>query len=327
MSTSRRQFLRKAWGAIAIVPILSRCTYDTLPPILEVLSPIGGESLVPHTTHAIRWKAVGAGSLLIELSADGAKSWTNIAEQVPPEPEFFEWKVPKVQSDNCRIRISDMQNSELQDESDAFFGIQSVLRLTYPNGGESLMPGTKENIRWEAAGVGTLLIELSINAGAFWTKIAENVPAEKGFYEWTLPGRNSTQCLIRLTETANPSLRDESDAFFNIFESYTIELSEHPELRQPEGFKVFVNVAFIDFAVVAISETVFRIMSLACTHAGCQVQWIGTIFECPCHGSTFDKKGCVLRGPAVMPLWVYEYELNAAKDTLTVFNRIKPANC
>ncbi len=40
-----------------------------------------------------------------------------------------------------------------------------------------------------------------------------------------------------------------------------------------------------------------------CTHAGCAVSSVadGKIV-CPCHGSTFDLEGAVLKGPATKPL-------------------------
>ncbi|MFH0960190.1 MAG: Rieske 2Fe-2S domain-containing protein [Pseudomonadota bacterium] len=37
-----------------------------------------------------------------------------------------------------------------------------------------------------------------------------------------------------------------------------------------------------------------------CTHLGCKHKWNPEkqIFECPCHGSEFDIRGAVVRGPA-----------------------------
>lgn len=39
-----------------------------------------------------------------------------------------------------------------------------------------------------------------------------------------------------------------------------------------------------------------------CTHLQCPIQWAGTEFACPCHGSTFAEDGRVLGGPAPRPL-------------------------
>lgn len=56
-------------------------------------------------------------------------------------------------------------------------------------------------------------------------------------------------------------------------------------------------------ALIAVNPT--------CPHAGCDVVWQAsqTIFVCPCHNSRFAADGSVTRGPAAMPLAVYEAEI------------------
>jgi len=51
------------------------------------------------------------------------------------------------------------------------------------------------------------------------------------------------------------------------------------------------------------SEGLFAISSI-CTHLGCNVRWgeDSNGFECPCHGSSFDKNGKNTGGPAPKPL-------------------------
>ena len=47
----------------------------------------------------------------------------------------------------------------------------------------------------------------------------------------------------------------------------------------------------------------FHAISTVCTHLGCNVNHEeGDGFTCPCHGSTYDERGEVTRGPAAWPL-------------------------
>lgn len=47
-----------------------------------------------------------------------------------------------------------------------------------------------------------------------------------------------------------------------------------------------------------------RTFSANCTHLGCLVSWdpLEQVWQCPCHGSVFDREGRVMHGPAVRDL-------------------------
>jgi Rieske Fe-S protein len=55
-------------------------------------------------------------------------------------------------------------------------------------------------------------------------------------------------------------------------------------------------------AVVRNRGGKFTAISLKCTHLGCTVEQKGDAFECPCHGSRYDDKGQLVRGPATKSL-------------------------
>jgi nitrite reductase/ring-hydroxylating ferredoxin subunit len=65
------------------------------------------------------------------------------------------------------------------------------------------------------------------------------------------------------------------------------------------------GVAFVppgrSVALFRDAEGVFAI-STVCTHLGCIVKHAAGGFECPCHGSRFDDRGGVAKGPAPSPL-------------------------
>lgn len=70
----------------------------------------------------------------------------------------------------------------------------------------------------------------------------------------------------------------------------------------------------------------FRAISAICTHLGCTVRWVGQDMEwkCPCHGSVFNDKGGVIRGPAARPLSWYGVSIAADGQLLVDENEVVP---
>jgi Rieske Fe-S protein len=78
-----------------------------------------------------------------------------------------------------------------------------------------------------------------------------------------------------------------------------IALAEHPELTRPEGaLKVLPQGATDPLYVLRLDDGQYAVVSPICTHQGCTVDIQGPRLVCPCHGSTYDREGRVLRGPA-----------------------------
>jgi len=61
-------------------------------------------------------------------------------------------------------------------------------------------------------------------------------------------------------------------------------------------------------------------LSLTCTHLGCTVEEDGGGFQCPCHGSRYNKDGLVLQGPAKQPLRRLRLE-KMEDDTLRLYTK------
>jgi hypothetical protein len=93
--------------------------------------------------------------------------------------------------------------------------VPAAITVTAPNGGEIWGVSTMQNITWTSSGVADVKIELSTDDGSNWTDIITSTPSS-GTYNWTVPNTPSTQCLVRIVDTSNPSIVDESNAVFTI---------------------------------------------------------------------------------------------------------------
>lgn len=91
------------------------------------------------------------------------------------------------------------------------------LQIGYPNGGESFRTGEVRQIYWGTSLTGNVNIELSVNNGATWQIIQNNVPAIQRIYDWTVPYMaTTTQAKIRILNSSAQSTGDTCDGAFTI---------------------------------------------------------------------------------------------------------------
>jgi len=93
---------------------------------LTVQSPNGGEIWVVGETEEITWTDVNVYDVKIELSADNGSNWSTIAESTP-NTGTYSWIVEaQDSSDQCLIRITNVDDGLVYDASDAVFTIDIV---------------------------------------------------------------------------------------------------------------------------------------------------------------------------------------------------------
>jgi Rieske Fe-S protein len=82
-----------------------------------------------------------------------------------------------------------------------------------------------------------------------------------------------------------------------------VPLETYPELSRDGGMlKVHLGNSGRAIFVRRLSEHSFDSLSAVCTHQGCIVDPSGIGFRCPCHGSSYDRDGNNIVGPAPSPL-------------------------
>lgn len=93
-----------------------------------------------------------------------------------------------------------------------------------------------------------------------------------------------------------------------------LRLDAYPQLSAAEGSVMLLPVGSdVPVYVMALGEGRFAALSPICTHRGCTVQLRAARLVCPCHGSTYERDGRVVRGPARKPLTRYPVELTGGE--------------
>src|SRR6185503_12770293 len=89
-----------------------------------------------------------------------------------------------------------------------------------------------------------------------------------------------------------------------------------------DGSGTITDVAGADGALIMIvrrSASDYAALSTQCTHAGCPVNApVAGVITCPCHGSQYNLKGEVLRGPSEFSLLAYRVRLDVRRKEVVV---------
>jgi hypothetical protein len=96
-----------------------------------------------------------------------------------------------------------------------------TLSLDYPKGDEYFQKLTEIELKWSSTNINNVLLEYSNDAGKNWHKIAENVDASTGNYNWTLPDVASEEYKIRISDSENGNVYQRCKTF-NVFNQQSI---------------------------------------------------------------------------------------------------------
>lgn len=98
---------------------------------IQVISPNGGEIWYIGQKKQITWTSNNITNVKIELSTNNGGEWTTIASSTPAQSGIYEWIVSGSPSNQCRIKISSVENPDVFDLSNDIFTIHSELCVTY----------------------------------------------------------------------------------------------------------------------------------------------------------------------------------------------------
>ncbi len=91
---------------------------------IAIVSPKANDIVQAGTSYEIQWKAEASdpefGAVVtIEFSKDDGKSWEMIQDNIPNAGKYL-WKVPKIDSTQCKIRVFSQRRPEYRGTSGVF---------------------------------------------------------------------------------------------------------------------------------------------------------------------------------------------------------------
>lgn len=197
------------------------------PPVstINVTYPNGGETFDANYWKNITWTSTGTVSNVnIEISDDGGITWKRMAYAVANNNSFI-INIPNSTSAQCLIKVTNAENLNISDVSDNFFTVQlqpnfPTIEVLFPNGGETITPGSTETVTWSSLGFSTDVgIRITTDEGANWTTLVSST-ANDGNEDITMPSIFSEKCLIWVYEAT-------VDAYVNQASAFPLDVSDN----------------------------------------------------------------------------------------------------
>lgn len=173
-------------------------------PSVQVIQPNGGENWAVGSTQNIIWDAQLISNVKLEYTTDNGSTWIFIANvpaakvkkvkidgYSPKDPNgviegelgVYAWTIPNTPSTQCKVRVSDILNPSIYDESDNVFTISEGVigeSWTVQNSGTVAtlysISTVNENVAW-ATGVGGTVIRTT-NGGVTWQTVTAPRPVD-----------------------------------------------------------------------------------------------------------------------------------------------------
>ncbi|MDD4954198.1 MAG: hypothetical protein PHG40_04755, partial [Candidatus Omnitrophica bacterium] len=233
-------------GDRTAVTDISNAVFHIVPyPTITVTSPASGQQYALGDTTQITWTSKGLSipnNLTLELSEDGFAS-TQLIEVGVPNTGSYTWFL----NDNTKcaptlkVRISAITNwvnppetgqFEVKAISSGYFLIRGSLNILFPNGNESWVAKSTQNITWQTRGdISSVRLEYSVDDGVHWSGIIASTVNEN-IYAWTLPDIKSNSVKVRVSNPQDAATFDISDTAFNIvYATVTFKVLDYDTLQ------------------------------------------------------------------------------------------------
>ncbi len=188
----------------AAITAKTKCVTVPTGRVLQLVQPKGQEKYVSNEIINISWNVANVGRIKILFSSNGGETWESIANDLNAVTDsIYKWKTPDIDTRNALVRIVDMTNETVLDESITPFEIQKRgIEILFPAEGQGIGFNTETNILWSKTVINNIRLKYSWNGGKDWTTILENVNTFNLSYNFADSTVNNA--VLRIESIDNP---------------------------------------------------------------------------------------------------------------------------
>ncbi len=181
-------------------------------------TPMPGDEFYPSQTAQLAWDSFSFFNCNLSFSSDGGENWTQLETDWPLN--FYDWTVPNIYSDECVLKISDVNDPEVYGLSINFtIAEQPTATFTSPVGGETWNYGEDVTISWAGNNIPNYVyFDYSVNGGQTWEYLAYSVSEPGGGnFDVSVPKENTSNAKIRMVNSDYNLVIGETEEPFTIY--------------------------------------------------------------------------------------------------------------
>jgi hypothetical protein len=197
--------------------------------------------------------ATPSSTLLPFLLDSTSQHVNNVATQAPDHTNNIEQvslKNPAAGNYTVRVKGTAITQNPSQEYFVVYDVIPNSIQLTYPVGGEALVPGESIRASWDSYGdeSSSFSLQYSVDGSIIWNDVATNIPAGSNAYTWQVPAVTCNDALVRVIKNATNQISTSNS--FPIIGTPALSLStnqcegyasiEWPSVTGASGYDVMI---------------------------------------------------------------------------------------
>lgn len=189
--------------------------FEIIKPLLQCISPGQGKRYGQTEVLNINWESNTGKLFRIEFSSDGGNTWEIIEDSV--KGDVITWGIADIISENCLIRITDLDNKELVALSPKFAIGKEFLEIEKPAKDEVICANSIYSLSWKSDFVNSVMLKYSTDGGINWKKHFAPIDASAHYFQWKVPDVYCENAMLMfvMKDYLNIAL-DSTEYFFKI---------------------------------------------------------------------------------------------------------------
>ncbi|MFZ4521072.1 MAG: T9SS type A sorting domain-containing protein [Bacteroidales bacterium] len=217
----------------AAILIFSLASFYTTFAQVQVVSPNGGETWVYGNSATIQWQNLGVpDDFYIYISEDNGANWLQYYQQYGitgmNEIQVF---INFGNTDLAKVKIESVTNPQIFDESNNVFSvIYPEYYIFSPPQGVIYYQGSEISVQWWTGNSGPVNINFSADNGVTWIPVGTGITSYP--FIFTAPVVNSTECVMKVSNAANPTI-------FSLGQVFSVLSLPEVTLLSPNGGEIW----------------------------------------------------------------------------------------